>query len=271
MNITIQQLQSEGNELFCEGRFAEAEEKYTQIIDSFTSPDNLILSKIYCNRSATRHKLGRFEEAAEDAHGATLLNAEWGKGWARKAICLQSLGRSQDAFDAIKICVSLDPSSKEFKNIYDGISESVEKRPKDEDVTDHQQFKRDGENVEDFAQENDLAHFLSCDEEWTVSSTKLSEQLNQEEYLIQISNDVTGDIKSWTVCSTRPGAEEIRSALWKAISAQSNNRGSLKAKPLKVTFAARLENAFEDLKSVLSSEDILAILEQKRVFPGHDS
>ena len=81
-------LKDEGNQLFKEGKYAEACEKYTEALKR--DPNN---SVIYSNRSVTHIKLKNYEHALSDSQECIKLNPQWSKGYYRKTVALEGLAR----------------------------------------------------------------------------------------------------------------------------------------------------------------------------------
>lgn len=56
------------------------------------------------NRALCLHKLGRYEDALEDAKRCTALKPDFFKGYLRGAMALRALGRAEEAFAFVKRC-----------------------------------------------------------------------------------------------------------------------------------------------------------------------
>ena len=89
------ELKEEGNKLFKEGKYKEACEKYTRALE--LDPTNHVL---FSNRSLTFTKLNDYERALSDAIKCTELNPQWSKGFVRKTIALEGLGKYSDAMQS---------------------------------------------------------------------------------------------------------------------------------------------------------------------------
>jgi len=90
-------LKSKGNDHFKNGQFELALECYSRALDVSPS-DHVVLS----NRSLALVKLERYESALEDANKCIIAKNSWAKGYARKAVALNALGRHSDAKE---VCV----------------------------------------------------------------------------------------------------------------------------------------------------------------------
>ena len=88
-------LKNDGNKLFKEGKYKEACEKYTQALKH--DPANSVL---YSNRSLTQFKLGNYEQALTDALECIKHNPQWCKGFYRKAMALEGLGRHSEVMQS---------------------------------------------------------------------------------------------------------------------------------------------------------------------------
>ena len=92
---TALSFKNEGNKLFKEGKYEEAREKYTEAL-KYDSTNSVI----YSNRSTTHLKLKNYEEALCDALECIQLNPQWSKGFFRKAMALERLGRHDEVMQS---------------------------------------------------------------------------------------------------------------------------------------------------------------------------
>lgn len=96
-------LKDEGNKLFKEEKYAESREKYTEALKH--DPSNAV---IYSNRSLANLKLKSFEFALSDALECIKRNPQWSKGFVRKTMALEGLGRHSDvmqtATEGFRVC-----------------------------------------------------------------------------------------------------------------------------------------------------------------------
>lgn len=106
------ELKAEANALQQKGLHQKAVEIYTQALQ-LAPTDYFLLG----NRSLTYHTMGYPDLALADAIKATEVKPDWAKGFFRKAMALQALGRHEEAFQAFYECLTLeeDKSAKQVK------------------------------------------------------------------------------------------------------------------------------------------------------------
>lgn len=92
---SVNTLKNDGNKLFKEGRYKEACDKYTEALKK--DPSNAV---IYSNRSATHTKLKNYGLALSDALECIKLNPQWPKGFFRKALALEGLGKYKEVMQS---------------------------------------------------------------------------------------------------------------------------------------------------------------------------
>lgn len=103
-----------GNEAFQEGNYMQAGVFYTQAM-GLAPNDKEILCICLSNRAACNLKLGRLEEALEDADACIALNDKFVKGWFRKGIALHALKRFGLAIQALVKADELEPRNKQIQ------------------------------------------------------------------------------------------------------------------------------------------------------------
>ncbi len=103
-------LKDQGNLQFKNQNFQEAINLYTQAINESPSDHT-----IFGNRSAAYHSLREFSKALEDAEKCIALKPEWSKGFQRKAMALQAMGRLDDALDAYSKGLELDEGNAQIR------------------------------------------------------------------------------------------------------------------------------------------------------------
>ncbi|KAJ7679115.1 hypothetical protein DFH06DRAFT_505391 [Mycena polygramma] len=91
MSISAADLKAQGNALFGQKNFAEAEKKYTAAIEASADPKGLAV--LYANRAACRLSLKRYMDASSDATKATQLDPAYPKAFARLATAQDHLGK----------------------------------------------------------------------------------------------------------------------------------------------------------------------------------
>ncbi|EEB13728.1 rapsynoid, putative [Pediculus humanus corporis] len=103
------------------GDFATSVALYTDALS--LDPTNHIL---YSNRSAALVKMGRFEQALQDAIRAKELNSQWPKAYYRQGVALQCLGRHGEALAAFSSGLAQDSSNTQ---LLAGLIEAAMKSP----------------------------------------------------------------------------------------------------------------------------------------------
>lgn len=112
----VQQLKEQGNKCMEEGKLDEALEHYDNAID--LDIKNHVL---FSNRSAAHAKLGKYEEALQDAETTLYLKPDWSKGYSRKGTALLYLHRNKEALEAFQSGLALDANNQQLK---DGLVEA---------------------------------------------------------------------------------------------------------------------------------------------------
>lgn len=84
-------LKNRGNELFRSGRYQQAAEQYTEAVK--LDPKNAL---VFSNRSLTHVKLSDYPSALADACRCVEIRPQWAKGYLRKAVALEGLGRYEE-------------------------------------------------------------------------------------------------------------------------------------------------------------------------------
>ena len=123
----VAELKAEGNRLFKEGNFIKARDKYSEGLKH--DPSNSIL---YSNRSLTSIKLKDFDLALSDASQCIELNSQWSKGYLRKAVALQGLGRHEEVVKSAAegFCLSGEgPVKRELVSLWMKATEVLNRLP----------------------------------------------------------------------------------------------------------------------------------------------
>ncbi|CAO2184953.1 unnamed protein product [Urochloa humidicola] len=121
-----------GNEAYAKGQLTEAEECYTQGIDSF-SPNEAsrkALMLCYSNRAATRMSQGKMREALSDCRKATDIDSSFLKAQVRTAKCLLALGDVEEAQKAFEMCLKSNHLSSLDHKIVKEASDGLQKAQK---------------------------------------------------------------------------------------------------------------------------------------------
>jgi stress-induced-phosphoprotein 1 len=106
-----------GNEHFKNKNFDKAIEAYTEAINENPSDHT-----IYGNRSASFHNLKKYQEALADGEKCIQIKPDWGKGFQRKAMALQGLGKLEDSMEAYEKGIELDPTNAQIRQGMQGLT-----------------------------------------------------------------------------------------------------------------------------------------------------
>jgi len=107
-NPAAEQWKNNGNAAFQKGNNAEAVKCYSKAIE--IDPNNHVY---FTNRATAYAAMQEWEKALPDADKAVTLKNDWVKGWFRKGQALVGLKRYDDAVDAYKRAVELDPKNED--------------------------------------------------------------------------------------------------------------------------------------------------------------
>jgi len=103
-----------GNEAFALGEHLQAAVFYTQAMQLAPS-DNDLLCVCLSNRAACNLKLGRLEEALDDAVACLAINSKYTKAWFRKGIALHAMKNYGPAIEALSEADRLEPKNKQIQ------------------------------------------------------------------------------------------------------------------------------------------------------------
>lgn len=261
-------LKARANKLSQQCNWVEAEDLYTTILEAYEGlHPPAEICKIFCNRSLVRFKLENYEESKNDAQRSIDLEPEWHKGWARKALALEACLQTDEALSAIRVAISLDGSIRDYHAIAKRLV-VTDVQDMESGVTEHpdspagEAGHTPEENLNGWLADvtSQLGH---SDEEWSISTTLLPGI--DDNCIVQIANDTTGDVKSWVTFPSRiPSHEQVVRAVGEAMVTQSGQTSSAKVIPVRVTLAARLGGIFEEVKGMLSDLGIEVSLEERR-------
>jgi tetratricopeptide (TPR) repeat protein len=111
---SLDEIQMKGNQLFKDGRLAEAIQAYTEGIDLDPAClDTFTVATLYYNRSAVHRKNGDIQHALEDVNASLALRPRWAKALYRRGIVLLECGRSAEALTELKTVQRADPTFDE--------------------------------------------------------------------------------------------------------------------------------------------------------------
>jgi tetratricopeptide (TPR) repeat protein len=121
-------LKKSANDDFIDGKYEEAEQKYTLLLKNENENNNLI----YLNRCLTYLKLNRLDEALEDAKNSIKLKSDNAKAWGRLGSCLLAKENKDQAKIAFLKAYELESDNEEYKKL--ALDESVEEEENDDDM-----------------------------------------------------------------------------------------------------------------------------------------
>ncbi|KAJ1283270.1 hypothetical protein BS78_03G115800 [Paspalum vaginatum] len=123
-----------GNEAYAKGQLTEAEELYTQGIESFSPNESsskaVPLMLCYSNRAATRMSMGKMREALSDCRKAIDIDPSFLKAQVRAAKCLLALGDVEEAQKAFDMCLKTSHLSSLDHKIMEDVSAGLRKAQK---------------------------------------------------------------------------------------------------------------------------------------------
>ncbi|XP_028405266.1 uncharacterized protein LOC114527776 [Dendronephthya gigantea] len=118
VDTEVQKLRKEGNRLFLEGRFEEAVEVYSGVINGNDKPE-LFDPSFFSNRASAYLRLKLWKEALQDAKAYISHRPKCWKGYARKALALHGLddlaGAELAAAQAYNLCRDVFSKEGPFK------------------------------------------------------------------------------------------------------------------------------------------------------------
>jgi len=110
-----EEARQEGNDLFRSGKFPEAIKKYDEGMKRTPDNDKETLAKFYSNRAGAFMKLMEFNRAQKDCEESLKLKPDFVKCWIRKGAVLEALKQHDNALEAFRTALELDPNAKEAK------------------------------------------------------------------------------------------------------------------------------------------------------------
>lgn len=122
-------LKKSANDDFIDGKYEEAEQKYTLLLKNENENNNLI----YLNRCLTYLKLNKLDEALEDAKDSIKLKSDNAKAWGRLGSCLLAKENNEQAKIAFIKAYELEPNNEEYKKM--ALVENVEEENDDDMIS----------------------------------------------------------------------------------------------------------------------------------------
>lgn len=103
-------LKEEGNDLMKLSQFDAAVSKYNEAIKLNRDP------VYFCNRAAAYCRLEQYDLAIQDCRTALALDPKYSKAYGRMGLALSCQNRYEQAVEAYKKALELDPTQESFKN-----------------------------------------------------------------------------------------------------------------------------------------------------------
>ncbi|GMS83826.1 hypothetical protein PENTCL1PPCAC_6001, partial [Pristionchus entomophagus] len=103
-------LKEEGNDLMKAAKFDDAIQKYNEAIKLHRDPI------YFCNRAAAYCRLDQYDLAIQDCRTALALDPNYSKAYGRMGLALSCQNRYDQAVEAYKKAIELDPSQESYKN-----------------------------------------------------------------------------------------------------------------------------------------------------------
>jgi len=114
-------LRLDANNSFARGNLQDAVDIYTKAVN-LAPNDHYSLG----NRSHVYQKQGRYDKALEDAEKAISFRKDWAKGYFRKGLSLNGMGRNEEAFKTFYECLTIEMICENIdatKNTYPSLME----------------------------------------------------------------------------------------------------------------------------------------------------
>lgn len=70
----------------------------------------------YCNRAAAFSRTGEFQKAIDDCNQAIRYDTNYGKAYGRLGLAYSKMNRHQEAIDAYKNALRIEPDNQDYKN-----------------------------------------------------------------------------------------------------------------------------------------------------------
>ncbi|KAI9341752.1 activator of Hsp70 and Hsp90 chaperone [Obelidium mucronatum] len=172
--LTADELKARGNKEFAAGNHPAAIRFFTAAIAK--DPSNHVL---YSNRSASYASTQNYTKALLDAEETVKINPSWAKGYSRKGAALHGLGEYDEAIEAYKAGLEIEPANALLKK---GLEEAEALALDQKNAG----SKDDGEDVNDM--ESGLGKLFGGDVFAKIAQNpKLSPLLAQPDYVQKIA------------------------------------------------------------------------------------
>ncbi|CAD6195273.1 unnamed protein product [Caenorhabditis auriculariae] len=103
-------LKEEGNDLMKNSQFDAAVNKYSEAIKLNRDP------VYFCNRAAAYCRLEHYDLAIQDCRTALALDSSYSKAWGRMGLAFSCQNRYEQAVEAYKKALELEPNQESYKN-----------------------------------------------------------------------------------------------------------------------------------------------------------
>lgn len=120
------QYKAKGNEAFKAKNHEDAINWYSKAIE--VDPDIEAAGALYSNRAASYTALNQFEKAVSDGENCIRVRPNWLKGWFRKAVALESLGRLDEALKAFDGSLTTEPNNEEIQEKVNSLRLEINER-----------------------------------------------------------------------------------------------------------------------------------------------
>jgi stress-induced-phosphoprotein 1 len=118
MTDKVTEAKDKGNEAFKAQRYEEAIKWFSEGLK--LDPNNHVLLS---NRSACYVKTGKLQEALDDANKVIALKPDWARGYSRKGAALHAMERYEEAKEAYKKALELEPNNEQIKQSLQEVTE----------------------------------------------------------------------------------------------------------------------------------------------------
>jgi tetratricopeptide (TPR) repeat protein len=124
--MSTEQFKTKGNDAFKAKNYKEAIEWYTKAID--LDPTSEASGAIYSNRSASWAGLNDFNKALSDAESCIRVRPNWLKGYFRKGVALEAMGRLDEAQKAFQEALKQETGNEEVQQRLTSINTRIRER-----------------------------------------------------------------------------------------------------------------------------------------------
>ncbi|XP_047671720.1 zinc finger CCCH-type containing 7Ba isoform X2 [Tachysurus fulvidraco] len=118
----------EGDWTLARGHFGEGVSvaRYAQA-EGLTVPAAL-LESLYVNRAAAQHNMGELEASVRDCDSALSVCKDSGRALYRKAVCLKTLGRINEAYECSTACLNTCPQDERVKDLAQDLADTLDQQ-----------------------------------------------------------------------------------------------------------------------------------------------